>query len=57
VEQALVYFRALSDAQVPVEMHWYAKGGHAFGLRPTQEPITHWPALVEDWLRTIHVIQ
>jgi acetyl esterase/lipase len=57
VEQALVYFRALSDAQVPVEMHLYAKGGHAFGLRPTQEPITHWPALVEDWLRTIHVIQ
>jgi acetyl esterase/lipase len=57
VEQALVYFRALSDAQVPVEMHLYAKGGHAFGLRPTQDPITHWPALVEDWLRTIHVIQ
>jgi len=35
----------------------YAEGGHAFGLRPTQLPITHWPVLVEDWLRTIHVIQ
>jgi acetyl esterase/lipase len=57
VEQALVYFRALSDAQVPVEMHLYAKGGHAFGLRPTPLPITHWPALVEEWLRTIQVIQ
>ena len=57
VEQALVYFRALSDAQVPVEMHLYAEGGHAFGLRPTRQPITHWPVLVEDWLRTIHVIQ
>ncbi len=31
VEQALVYYRALSDAEVPVEMHLYAKGGHAFG--------------------------
>ena len=57
VEQALVYYRALSDAEVPVEMHLYAKGGHAFGLRPTQLPITHWPTLVEQWLRTIHVIQ
>jgi len=57
VEQALVYFRALSDAEVPVEMHLYANGGHAFGLRPTQLPITHWPVLVEEWLRTIHVIR
>lgn len=57
VEQALVYYRALSDAEVPVEMHLYAKGGHAFGLRPTQLPITRWPALVEEWLRTMHVIQ
>ena len=57
VEQALVYFRALSDAEVPVEMHLYAKGGHAFGLRPTRLPITHWPNLVEEWLRTIRVIQ
>ena len=57
VEQALVYFRALSDEKVPVEMHLYAKGGHAFGLRPTQLPITHWPILVEEWLRTIHIIQ
>lgn len=56
VEQALVYYRALSDAEVPVEMHLYAKGGHAFGLRPTQLPITHWPTLAEEWLRTIHVI-
>ena len=57
VEQALVYYRALFDAEVPVEMHLYAKGGHAFGLRPTQLPITHWPTLVEQWLRTIQVIQ
>jgi acetyl esterase/lipase len=57
VEQALVYYRALSDAEVPVEMHLYAKGGHAFGLRPTQLPITHWPVLVEEWLRTIHIVQ
>ncbi len=41
---------------MPVEMHLYAHGGHAFGLRPTKLPITHWPALVETWLVTEGVL-
>jgi acetyl esterase/lipase len=53
VNDSLVYYVALKKAGVPVEMHLYAGGGHAFGLRPTASPITHWPALVETWLRTI----
>jgi hypothetical protein len=36
-----------------VEMHLYAQGGHAFGLRRTKFPATEWPLLVEKWLRTI----
>lgn len=56
VEQVLTYYRALQKADVPVEMHLYAQGGHAFGLRPTRFPITRWPALVETWLRTIGMI-
>ena len=57
VEQSLVYFAALKNANVPVEMHLYAQGGHAFGLRSTKLPITHWPHLVEEWLVTIGVLQ
>ncbi|GGA39062.1 xylanase [Dyella nitratireducens] len=57
VDQSLVYYAALKKAGVPVEMHLYAHGGHAFGLRPTQLPITEWPKLVEVWLRTIGVVQ
>jgi acetyl esterase/lipase len=53
VDQSLVYYAALKKAGVPVEMHLYAKGGHAFGLRRTAFPITDWPRLVETWLRTI----
>ncbi len=53
VNQALVYFIALKDAGVPAEMHLYAQGGHAFGLRPTKLPITRWPELMETWLHTI----
>jgi acetyl esterase/lipase len=56
VEQSLVYYIALKKVNVPVEMHLYAQGGHAFGLRRTELPITHWPSLVETWLRTIGMI-
>ena len=48
---------ALNDAGVKVEMHLYAKGGHAFGMRPTSDPITtEWPKLVATWLHTIEVL-
>lgn len=53
VNQSLVYYAALKKAGVPVEMHLYAQGGHAFGLRRTPFPITDWPRLAETWLRTI----
>lgn len=56
VDQSLVYYSALEKAGVPVEMHLYAQGGHAFGLRQTPFPITGWPQLVEAWLRTIGVV-
>jgi acetyl esterase/lipase len=56
VNQALVYYTALKNAEVPAEMHLYAHGGHAFGLRPTSNPITHWPALAETWMSSIGVI-
>jgi acetyl esterase/lipase len=56
VEDSLVYFEALKKAGVPAEMHLYAQGGHAFGLRRTKFPITGWPQLFEKWLRTIGMI-
>jgi acetyl esterase/lipase len=57
VKQSLIYYAALAKARVPVEMHLYANGGHAFGLRRTEFPITEWPRLAEVWLRTIGIIQ
>jgi acetyl esterase/lipase len=56
VNNSLVYYIALKSAGVPVEMHLFAEGKHAFGLRRTKFPITRWPALVETWLRTIGMI-
>ena len=56
VDDSLAYYIALKTAGVPVEMHLYAQGGHAFGLRRTKFPITGWPQLVETWLGTIGMI-
>jgi acetyl esterase/lipase len=56
VNDSLSYYIALKNAGVPVEMHLYAQGGHAFGLRRTSLPVTAWPELVETWLHTIGMI-
>jgi acetyl esterase/lipase len=56
VENSLVYYSALQKAGVPAELHVYGKGGHAFGLRPTDSPATRWPELLEKWLAAIGMI-
>jgi acetyl esterase/lipase len=56
VENSMTYFMALKHAAVPAEMHIYAEGGHGYGLRATELPITGWPKLAETWLHTIHVL-
>jgi acetyl esterase/lipase len=56
VNNSLAYYIALKKAGIPAEMHLYAQGGHAFGLRRTKFPITAWPQLVETWLGTIGMI-
>jgi acetyl esterase/lipase len=56
VENSLVFYAALKRAGVPVEMHLYAQGGHAFGLRRTKFAVTGWPDLMERWLGTIGMI-
>jgi acetyl esterase/lipase len=56
IEQSLAYYVALQKAGAPTELHLYAKGGHAFGVRATRLPIGRWPELVEQWLHTIGML-
>ena len=56
VENSLVYYAALRTARVPAEAHLYPIGGHGYGLRSTQKPITGWPRLAEPWLRSLGVL-
>ena len=50
VENSVLLYLALKRADVPAELHAFASGGHGFGLRPTDEPCTHWPVHCEQWL-------
>jgi acetyl esterase/lipase len=51
-----VYARALDAADVPTEVHLFAKGKHAFALRGKNHPIAMWPSLVESWLKEIEML-
>lgn len=52
IETALYYALALKQANVPFELHVYPKGGHGYGLRRTDNPVTSWPERVADWMRS-----
>jgi acetyl esterase/lipase len=56
VENVIQYFIQLKQAGVPTELHVYTKGGHGYGLRPTDLPVTHWPELATTWLHTIGIL-
>lgn len=57
VREPMAYALALNDAGVSVDLRLYAKGGHAFGLRPTRDPITReWPGEVAQWLRDLGML-
>lgn len=51
-ENSVRMYLALKRAGVPAELHIYAKGGHGFGLRPSQNPCSTWPKSCEAWLRS-----
>jgi len=52
VECALFYYLALKQAKVKAEMHLYPTGGHGYGLRPSANLISSWPARAADWLKS-----
>jgi acetyl esterase/lipase len=56
-DNSVQMYRALKRAGVPAELHVYAKGGHGFGLRPSEQPCSTWPQRCADWLRTQGVLK
>jgi len=56
-ENSIRAYLALKSAGVPAELHVYASGGHGFGLRPSEHPVSMWPARCADWLRGLGVLK
>jgi len=52
VETALFYSVALKQSGVPFELHIYPKGGHGYGLRRTENPVTAWPDRCAEWMKS-----
>lgn len=50
-QNSLLLFLALKEQNVPSELHVYHTGGHGYGLRRTDQPVTAWPERCEAWLR------
>lgn len=46
-----VLYTALTQEKVPAELHLFPHGGHGYGLRPTEDPVTRWAQLAEQWLK------
>jgi acetyl esterase/lipase len=57
VENVLSYAAAMRKSEVPFELHVYPTGGHGYGLRPSKDFVTTWPARVTDWLRSRNVLE
>nr|WP_294898164.1 alpha/beta hydrolase [uncultured Pedobacter sp.] len=48
---SLVMTKALREAKIPVELHYYPFGGHGNGLRKGDEARGAWPKLADNWLQ------
>ncbi|MDZ4781886.1 MAG: alpha/beta hydrolase [Planctomycetia bacterium] len=51
VANSLLLTLGLKQAGVPAELHVYSTGGHGYGLRQTEQPVTHWADRCGEWLR------
>lgn len=51
VENSLVFYQALRNNNIPVEMHIFPSGGHGFGLGIGNPSLEQWPTLLNQWIK------
>lgn len=49
--QAGLLLAKFKDAGVPAEAHIYASGGHGYGLRPSDKPVSRWHLRLGEWMK------
>jgi acetyl esterase/lipase len=56
LDMAKMYI-ALNEANISAELHIYESGGHGYGLRRTDLPVTSWNDRMEDWMRKLGLLE
>jgi acetyl esterase/lipase len=56
-ENSVAMYAALKNAGVASELHVYTRGGHGFGLLPSEHPVSTWPARCEEWLKSQGILR
>ena len=49
--QAALLFVELRKLKVPAEVHVYSRGGHGYGIRPSDNPVSTWHLRLAEWLK------
>ena len=52
VENALLFYQACKEKNIPVELHIYPKGGHGFSLAIGQGYLSSWVNRLTDWMES-----
>jgi acetyl esterase/lipase len=51
VENSILFYQALTRANVPAEMYLFEHGSHGMGMRSGLGTASEWPRRAEEWLR------
>ncbi len=52
-ESSVLLWLELKRHKIPAELHVFAQGGHGYGLRATDDPVTGWPEICGKWLKKL----
>jgi acetyl esterase/lipase len=52
---ALLYME-YKKLKLPAELHIFSSGGHGFGMRKSEKPVSQWPQRVGEWMRTMGLL-
>lgn len=47
---AALMFARLTQLGVPAEVHVYTRGGHGYGIRPSENPVSSWHVRCAEWM-------
>jgi acetyl esterase/lipase len=53
---ALLYME-YKKLKLPAELHIFSTGGHGFGMRKSEKPVSQWPQRVGEWMRSMGLLE